>query len=61
MVNVGGGVAAIGGVNFGKNNVNLPDALKSSHVWSWIIFVLCIAWLVGLFAAFGGYKGDVAS
>lgn len=61
-INVGGGIAGIGGLNFRNGSgVNIPDALRSAHVWSWIIFFLCLAWLFGLFAAFGGYKGDVAS
>jgi len=57
--NVGGGIAAIGGVGLGK--INIPGALQSGHVWSWILFFVCLAWLFGMFAAFGGYKGDVAS
>jgi hypothetical protein len=60
VLNVGGGIAAIGGIGLGKG-VKLGSALKSGHVWSWIIFFACLAWLFGLFAAFGGYKGDVAS
>jgi len=61
--NVGGGVAAIGGIGLGKGvkGLNIPKALKEGHVWTWIIFFACLAWLFGLFAAFGGYKGDVAS
>lgn len=64
MIDVGAGVAAIGSVGLGRNaagKFNIPGALQSGHVWSWIIFVACLAWLFGLFAAFGGYKGDVAS
>ena len=60
--NLGGGIAAIGGIGLGKGpKFNLPGALQSGHVWSWILFFLSLAWLFGLFAAFGGYKGDVAS
>jgi hypothetical protein len=62
MLNVGGGVAAIGGIGLGKGGkVNIPAMLKEGYFWSWIIFFACLAWLFGMFAAFGGYKGDVAS
>ena len=63
-IDVGGGVAAIASVGTGNGNgkgLSLPGALSHSYVWSWILFALSVAWLLGMFAMFGGYKGDVAS
>lgn len=57
------GVAGIASVGRGTNGkkFNIPGALSSPVVWGWIIYGLCWAWLFGLFAVMGGYKGDVAS
>lgn len=63
-VTVGAGAAGIAGVGRGSGNgtrFNIPGMLQSPVVWGWIIYGLCWAWLIGLFAAMGGYKGDVAS
>ena len=66
-VNVGVGVAGIAGVGTGAKGSrsqigsSIGKALGSAYVWAWIIFVLCVAWLLGLFVIFGGYRGDVAS
>lgn len=62
-IDVGGGMAAIGSLSFGNGNgkFNIPALFQSAHFWSWFFFFASIAWLLGLFAAFGGYKGDVAS
>jgi hypothetical protein len=58
MVNVGGGIAGIGGT---VRTVDFKAAIRNPSFWTWATFAACVAWLLGLFAAFGGYKGDVAS
>lgn len=61
-IDVGGGIAGIGSIGFGNGKApNLPKMLHSAQFWSWVFFFASLAWLFGLFAAFGGYKGDVAS
>lgn len=55
------GIASVGRDNGDGSGMNLPALMQSATFWGWVIFLLSVAWLIGLFAVFGGYKGDVAS
>ena len=58
------GVAGIASVGRGNGNgmkFNLPKTLSNPTVWGWLLYAAAWAWLLGLFAMMGGYKGDVAS